>query len=48
MSFKAFQHGGHFGYRNGTILTILNFHVASMLPTKFGLNLTKRSEAAVV
>ena len=43
MSFEEFQdgrHGGHLGYRNGTILAILNFHVATMPPTKFQLNPT--------
>ena len=39
MSFEEFQngrHGGHLRYQNGTILAILNLHVAS---TKFQLNL---------
>ena len=43
MSFEEFQngrHGGHLGYRNETILAILNFHVATMPPTKFQLNPT--------
>ena len=34
------HHGGHLGYRNGTILAILNLHVATMPPTKFQLNQT--------
>ena len=41
MSFEEFQdgrHGGHLGYRGGTILAILNFYVATMPPTKFQLN----------
>ena len=45
MSFEEFQdgrqdghHGGNLGYRNGTILAILNLHVATMPPTKFQLN----------
>ena len=41
MSFKEFEdglHGGHPGFWNGTILAILNFHVATMSPTKFQLN----------
>ena len=40
MSFEEFQDGGHLGYRNRTILAILNFYVASMSPIKFRLNLT--------
>ena len=43
MSIEEFQdgrHGGHLGYRKGTILAILNFHVATMPPTKFQLNPT--------
>ena len=43
MSFEEFQdghHGGHFEYRNGRILAILNLHVATMPPTKFPLNPT--------
>ena len=42
MSFEGFQdgrHGGHLGYQNGMILSILSLHVAPMPPTKFGLNL---------
>ena len=39
MSFEEFK-DGHLGYRNGTISAILNFHVATMLPTKFQLNPT--------
>ena len=41
MFFEDFQdgcHGGHLGYRKGTILAI--FHVATMPPTKFQLNQT--------
>ena len=41
MLFKEFQdgrHGSHLGYRNGTILAILNLHVATMPPTKFQRN----------
>ena len=41
MSFEEFQNGrrgDHLGYQNGTILTILNLHVATMPPTKFQLN----------
>ena len=41
MPFEEFQdchHGGHLGYRNGTILAILNLYVATMPPTKFQLN----------
>ena len=43
MWFEDFQdgrRGGHFGYRNGTILAILKLHVAQMPPTKFGFNPT--------
>ena len=39
MSFEEFQDGRH-GYRIGTILAILNLHVATMHPTKFQLNPT--------
>ena len=42
MSFEKFhdgRHSGNLGYRNGTILAILNLHVATMPPTKFHLNL---------
>ena len=38
MSFEEFQDGpsgGHLGYRNGTILAILNLCVTVMLPIKF-------------
>ena len=38
MSFEEFQDGGHLGYRNGTILAILNLHVTVMPPIKFRLN----------
>ena len=31
---------GHLGYRNGTILVILNLYVTPMPPIKFWLNLT--------
>ena len=34
-----FGYGGHLGYRNGTILAILNPYNAPMPPIKFGLNL---------
>ena len=43
MWFEEFQdgrHGGHLGYRNGTILAILNRCVTVMPPIKFWLNLT--------
>ena len=43
MSFEEFQDGrcgGHLGYRNGTILAILNICVTVMPPIKFWLNLT--------
>ena len=43
MSFDKYQdgrHGGHLGYRNRTILTILNFRVTVMPPIKFWLNPT--------
>ena len=40
MSFEEFQddcHGRHLGYRNGTILAILNLYVSMMSPIKFQL-----------
>ena len=43
MSFEEFQdglRGSHLGYRNGTILEILNLCVTVMPPIKFQLNLT--------
>ena len=43
MSLEEFQdgrHGGDLGYRNETILTILNLYNAPMPPIKFLLNLT--------
>ena len=43
MSFENFQdgrYGGHLGYRNRTILAILNLYVALMPPIKFRLNPT--------
>ena len=39
MSFEEFQ-DGHLGYRNGTILAILNLYNTLMYPIKFLLNLT--------
>ena len=39
MSVEEFQ-DGHHGYRNGTILAILNLHVAPMPLIRFWLNLT--------
>ena len=38
MSFEEFQDGRHLGYRNWTILVILNLHVTRMPPTKFPFN----------
>ena len=43
MSFDEFhdgRRGGHLGYRNGTILAILNICVTVMPPIKFQLNRT--------
>ena len=43
MSLEEFQdghHGSHLGHGNGTILTIMHLHVATMPPTKFQLNPT--------
>ena len=43
MSFEEIQdgpRGGHLGYRNGTILAILNLYVTVMPPIKFLLNPT--------
>ena len=51
MSFEEFQagrHGGHLGYRNGTILAILNLCVTVMPPIKFQLNRTYCLEGDVV
>ena len=40
-SHQVSAHGRHHsGYRNGTILAILNLHVTAMPPTKFQLNPT--------
>ena len=44
MLFEEFQDGrpgGHFGYRKGRILAILNLCVTVMPPIKFQLNWTK-------
>ena len=43
MSFEEFQdghHSSHLGYRNGSILAILNLFVTVTPPIKFQLNLT--------
>ena len=51
MSFEEFQDGhpgGHLGYRNGTILAILNFYLTVMPPIKFWLNPTYGSGGDVV
>ena len=43
MTFEEFQDGrpdSYLGYQNGTILAILNLHVATMPPSKFQLNPT--------
>ena len=51
MSFEEFQdghHDGHLGYRNRTILAILNLYKAPMPPIKFQLNLTYGLGGAVV
>ena len=43
MSFEEFQdgsHGGHLGWRNGEILTILNLYVVPILSIKFRLDRT--------
>ena len=47
MLFEEFQDGGHLGYWNGTILAILNLHIATMPPTKFQLNPAYGSGGAV-
>ena len=48
MSFEEFQeshHGGHLGYRNGTILAILNLCVTVIPPPSFSsIRLTVRDE----
>ena len=41
-------HGGHLGYRNGTIIANENRHVDPMSPIKFQLNLTFRLGGDVV
>ena len=41
--FSRWSPDGHLGYRNGTILAILNLHVPLMPPIKFQLNPTYRS-----
>ena len=38
--FKDSPHSNHLGYRNETILAILNLYVTPMPPIKFRLNLT--------
>ena len=51
MLFEEFQdglHGGHLGYRNGTILAILNLCVSVMLPINFLFNSTYRLGGDVV
>ena len=40
MLFEEFQDGRYLGYRNGTMLAILNLYVAPMPPIKFWLNPT--------
>ena len=43
LSFEEFQDGscgGHIGYRNGTVLAILNLYVTLMPPIEFWLNPT--------
>ena len=40
--------GGHLGYRNGTILAILNHYVAPMPPIKFRLDPTYSLRGDVV
>ena len=46
--FQDGRHGGHLGYRNVTILAILNLYVAPMPPLKFRLNLTYGFEGDVI
>ena len=46
MLFEEFK-DGHLRYRKGTILAILNHHVATMPPTKFQLNPTYGSRGDV-
>ena len=51
MSFEEFQdghRGGHLGYRNRTILAILNLCVTVMPPIKFWLYLTYSSGGDVI
>ena len=47
MSFEEFQ-DGRLGYRNGTILAILNLPVAPMPAIKFWLNLTYGFEGDII
>ena len=42
---SRWHHGSHLGYKNRTILAILNLHVAPMSPNQFGLNPTNCSGA---
>ena len=42
------SHGGHLGYRNGTIFAITNRHVDPMPPIKFQLSPTFRPGGDVV
>ena len=48
LSFEEFQHGGHLGYQNETILAVLNVYVTPMPPIKFRLNRTFGLEKDVV
>ena len=48
MFFEDFQDGCHFGYRNGTILAILNFYVTPMPPIKYQLSQTWGLEGYVI
>ena len=39
--FQDGGHGGHFGFRIGTILAIFDLQVTPMLPTKYRVNLPR-------
>ena len=51
MRFEDFQdgcHGGHLGYQNRTILTVLNLHAAPMPSTEFpSIRFTVREQITI-
>ena len=42
IDFQDGSHGGHLGFRIGTILAIFDLQVTPMLPSKFGIQLAFR------